>query len=666
MTFNNPTFLWALGLLAIPILIHLFNFRRYKKVIFSNVEMLSELVTESKKTRQIKKWLVLLTRMLAIACLVLAFAQPYKAQKGQTEGRQLVSIYIDNSQSMAAEGEEGQLFENTKNRARQIVASLPNTADVQFINNGLSAYSNKIYTPDRVGKLIDDMDLDFHPNNLKKVVQRAQNKFLADGYSRSHVFALSDFQGLKSVEATEVDSAMQIHLVRMQPSDLENLSIDSVWLTEPVSRPGSPIQLKVKITNNGTGTVESSSLVLKVNGVQQGVESFGIAGLESQVLQMSFTSANEGWVDGELSITDVPVVFDNQYFFSVRLKSKIAVLQVGSRSQAVSNVFVEDPSFSYTQTVVGSVDFSSLSTYDFIILNELTSIGSGFVEQIKQFVEAGGIVLIVPNVSDVADVNMLSKTLGVASYGALQNRGLSVSADDLKKPLFRDVYRKIPRNTLLPKVNKSLQMNMQPLSSKLLSIRDGSALLVQTKVDKGNVFQMSAPLSSAYSNLANHELFVLSMLKMAFSKVEKQELAHYVHSNESIALPFSGSASVLKLVKKERETILETSVQNGQTRIWLNEDVDAAGVYDVATESNETVAKLALNYNRAESRQKFAKDDELSSLFAGAKVELLQGNTASIQSATNQLNGGTPLWKLFMGLCLLFLLIEVLLLRFLK
>jgi uncharacterized membrane protein len=77
MNFQNPTFLWALLLLAIPLIIHLYNFRQYKKVVFSNLAMLKEIQTQSSKTRQIKKWLILASRMLALAALILAFALPF-------------------------------------------------------------------------------------------------------------------------------------------------------------------------------------------------------------------------------------------------------------------------------------------------------------------------------------------------------------------------------------------------------------------------------------------------------------------------------------------------------------------------------------------------------------------------------------------------------------
>ena len=172
MNFLIPQFLWALLLLIIPLIIHLFNFRRYKKVVFSNVSMLKEIETQSRKTKQLKKWLILLSRLMALSSLILAFALPYFPNQSGLFSRKLVSIYIDNSQSMLAEGENGQLFENAKNKARQIIRNLPKNSEIQIINNSLSFSSNKTYTATNALRLIDEMDVDHRPNDLNGVSKK--------------------------------------------------------------------------------------------------------------------------------------------------------------------------------------------------------------------------------------------------------------------------------------------------------------------------------------------------------------------------------------------------------------------------------------------------------------------------------------------------------------
>ncbi|MDX5321532.1 MAG: BatA domain-containing protein, partial [Bacteroidota bacterium] len=77
MKFVNPQFLWAFGVLAIPIIIHLFNFRRFKKVIFPNLRFLKEVQLKNKNKRELRKYLVLASRLLALSFLVLAFAGPF-------------------------------------------------------------------------------------------------------------------------------------------------------------------------------------------------------------------------------------------------------------------------------------------------------------------------------------------------------------------------------------------------------------------------------------------------------------------------------------------------------------------------------------------------------------------------------------------------------------
>ena len=108
MIFANPIFLWGLLALLIPIAVHFFNFRRYRKVYFSNVERLMEVKSEKRRVKELRRWLVLLMRCLAIAALVLAFAQPTLPGSEQLQsGTTAVSVYVDNSFSMENSGSNG-------------------------------------------------------------------------------------------------------------------------------------------------------------------------------------------------------------------------------------------------------------------------------------------------------------------------------------------------------------------------------------------------------------------------------------------------------------------------------------------------------------------------------------------------------------------------------
>lgn len=111
MQFKHPEILYALFLLLIPIFIHLFQLRRFQKVDFTNVAFLKKVTIQTRKSSQLKKWLTLLMRLLALACVIIAFAQPFTATKTALSTKKETVIYIDNSFSMQAKGAKGPMLE---------------------------------------------------------------------------------------------------------------------------------------------------------------------------------------------------------------------------------------------------------------------------------------------------------------------------------------------------------------------------------------------------------------------------------------------------------------------------------------------------------------------------------------------------------------------------
>ena len=123
MQFKNPEILYFLFLLIIPILVHLFQLRRFKKQEFTNVKLLKELEVQTRKSATIKKWLLLVTRLLLLTALIFAFAQPYFPSEAQIDSNkpEVRIFFIDNSQSMSANGVEGELHSQAKNMARELI-----------------------------------------------------------------------------------------------------------------------------------------------------------------------------------------------------------------------------------------------------------------------------------------------------------------------------------------------------------------------------------------------------------------------------------------------------------------------------------------------------------------------------------------------------------------
>src|SRR5690625_2876681 len=110
MQFKHPEFLYALLLLLIPIIVHLFHLRRFKKEAFTNVKFLKKVQLQTRKSSQLKKWLTLLARLLALAALIIAFAQPFIPHSTSVKSTQQTVVYIDNSFSMQRKTENRTLL----------------------------------------------------------------------------------------------------------------------------------------------------------------------------------------------------------------------------------------------------------------------------------------------------------------------------------------------------------------------------------------------------------------------------------------------------------------------------------------------------------------------------------------------------------------------------
>ena len=97
MEFLNPSIFYYLFLLAIPVIIHLFNFRKHEKVSFSSTHFLKELVEKTKATYQIRRWIILMMRILAVSSIILAFTLPYIQNDKHEVNANKIALYVDNS-----------------------------------------------------------------------------------------------------------------------------------------------------------------------------------------------------------------------------------------------------------------------------------------------------------------------------------------------------------------------------------------------------------------------------------------------------------------------------------------------------------------------------------------------------------------------------------------
>ena len=222
MQFLHPEFFYALPALLIPVFIHLFQLRRFKVQAFTNVALLQKIRFQTRKSSQLKKWLILLIRLLAIACIIIAFSQPYLSNQTAEKNSSETVVYLDNSFSMQAIGPKGSLL----NRAVQdVLTGFDETEKIGLFTN------DKSYKSTSIKDLKTDLlSLEYSQNqlDLNTLILKGTTLFSDSKTSSKTLVLVSDFQQHEDKIPSVIDTTIRIVLVPLKPINTANSYIESV------------------------------------------------------------------------------------------------------------------------------------------------------------------------------------------------------------------------------------------------------------------------------------------------------------------------------------------------------------------------------------------------------------------------------------------------------
>ena len=248
-----PGFLWALALLVVPLVIHLFYFRRYKPVQFTNVRFLKELVEETASRNKLKNWLILLARILAVAALIFGFAQPFNKSENKAQGEaHAVSIFVDNSWSMKGRNADGELFQSAKKLAHDILEAYPETDKFQLITHDMDGKQMRLLNREEAFTLLEQIKPTPSVQSLSRILDRQIQTVKSNPKLKPEIYLISDFQkNITQFTNTEIDSSLQIRLVPVQSLKENNLSIDTAYFIHPLILPKKSNRLVYQVSNFG-------------------------------------------------------------------------------------------------------------------------------------------------------------------------------------------------------------------------------------------------------------------------------------------------------------------------------------------------------------------------------------------------------------------------------
>ena len=677
MQFLYPAFLFGLLALAIPVIIHLFNFRRFKTVYFTNVRFLKNIQEETATKSRLKHILVLISRMLAITFLVLAFAQPFipSEQSANKATKKAVSIYIDNSFSMEAVNNDEQLLNIAKRKAEEIVNGYTIDDQFQLLTNDMEAKHQRLVSKEEMLQMITQVQCTPEVRSLSEIVKRQRDILNRDkAQSQKNIYAISDFQ--KNAAGFENDTTLNINLVHLQGKDQRNLAIDSVWFAGPVQILNQPIQLCYTISNYGEDEITNAPVTLKLNEQIKSIADITIPPLSKITDTMTFTLNEAGWYNGELGVKDYPVTFDDVLYFTFQPVSQIPVITINGKTENtfIQSLIGKNSLFALTNNNVAQIDFSSLDKFDLIILNEVKSISGGLADALNQQLERGcNIIIFPPADMDVATVNNFLQMNSAGTYGNYVKSKRNVTAINTKNPVFTDVFEKVPKNLSLPFATESFQINAfsQTIEEMVMEFGDHRPMVAGYPAKQGVIYLSAVPLVREITDLqVQASLFAPMMYKIAVSTQKKMSLYVTIGETKWIDLPginLTGDAT-LKVKSNNNEFIPEIRKAGNLTAVNLSDYTNVSGIYTLlqpgAPEGN-TNQTLALNYNRSESDLSFETAASLKERYNAANINVIDDINRDFAGVVTQMNEGTPLWKFCIIFVLIFLAAEILLIRFL-
>ncbi len=508
--------------------------------------------------------------------------------------------------------------------------------------------------------------------DLGNVWERQKSALLnANAGKGNQVFWISDFQkgNTPSFDDLNLDSAQNFYLIPLTPNSTSNVFVDSVWLETPFVKVKENNTLNIKVRNEGNEAVEDKLVKLFLENKQVSSATVTISANASKVLSLNFAVAEGGQKTGRISIEDFPVIFDNDYFFVLKVAPKINIVSiVGDESKYVEQVYSNEPFFEVKRFSINSLDYASLNSADLIVLTNLEEIDNGLQVAISKAIANGSSLAVFPSAN--ADASSYGNLLGLN----VQKQAISqsdqmreVSVPDTKNPFFAGVFEKVQQNMNMPKGFQSISWNRS--GETLLQFKNGQTFLSQLPNGGSSIFAFSTPLDTKYSDFPKHAVFVPIMYKIALASKSKSERLAYSFSEEiaSVVLDEIGKGDVFKLQKDNFEFIPSQRMLDKQLLINIPKSGLEAGNYQIINNKTDAeVGKIAFNYDKSESKLATYSAEELKSQFENQpniqiyeNVELDQfAKTFQDKTVSNQL------WRYFIVFALIFLLVEVLLVRF--
>jgi hypothetical protein len=626
--------------------------------------------------------IILGTRLLAIASLVFAFSRPYIPLNDRTSkaAQQIVAIYIDNTFSMKNVSEKGQILEQAKLKAIEIANSYRAGTQFLILTSDFLPQHQFLLTKEQFNQQVTEIKESPKSPKLSEIYAQVMRSISGTTKKADKVFYfLSDFQkNSTDFEALKPDSSVWTYLLPFKADKTNNLLIDSCWFDVPGRKIGQQEKLFVRLKNLSGQAYQNIPIRLTINDSLRAISNINIVGLEDAIIELNFTNNSEGIQLCKVELDDYPIIYDNSFFMSYKVRGRMKALGIfnplNNSSNYLKALFADDQLIGYDEFPENNVQISQLKDYQCIFMLNNQKISSGLKSELISFVEQGGSLVLIPNrTNSFDDYNALLTGLNCNSVASFDTATMGISEINYEHALYKDVFKKKEEDADFPVIHGFLRFSeqIQKIESSLLKFRNGKNALSTHRFGNGNVYSFAFSVDKTNFSFIRHVLFVPTIYNMVLNSEEPQKYAYSIESEEPVTLNQNQLPDELKLINLQAKEEFKVSARNsgiGRKQLILNDLISQAGHY-LVKDGDKTIQSVSYNFPRKESIPEFYSSEEIKNQIDAnnlKQTQLIDVTQEHFSETLKDLNNGKQLWKVFVALAIFFLMCEMAVIRFWK
>lgn len=616
--FLHPLYLFGLTAASLPILIHLLNRRRLKRIRFPAVRFVMLSQKRISRSYRLRHWLLLALRTLAVILLALLLANPiFQTGAGLFAGSGPVSLVIvlDNSLSMTWSG-EGNGFKQAKEAARLLISSLNNGDRAALIPTNISG--KEIFRlkgeKEVLLKELEGIEITDGTANLTAVLGKAYD-LLNEPASQKEIRLITDmgltgWDEFSLAALKRVDPSVQLKFIHVSRKEKPlNGTVKEIRLAGQGVGVNLPLNLETTIANFGDTEIKDLLVQLSIDGETKEQKLTTVPAKGETAVTFQTRLDQPGSHAGRLMLKKDGLAGNPSTYFALDAQDKLKVLVVDGDPQTS---LVQSETFFLTRALnpAGDRDSSlylpsvilpdalagtSLDAYQVVILCNVAALPDSFVQKLQEFLrQGGGILLFGGDRMQTDNYNLkLAQSSPPILPAPIRERKLGPEANgekiekiDLAHPALQNFSDAILQESLKSARVWGYARTAAPGKSTLISLSNGDPFLLEQKVGPGHVLYVTSTADRDWNDLpvkTAYLPFIQALTNyLAGGKRGVMDGGISVGSAKQISLPPSYVGKSLRVTKPNKQEAEVPIAADKERSVASFDENDRAGIYRIS------------------------------------------------------------------------------------